>query len=162
MTQLSQTDLQNMERRYRKMERDAAVRNYRRTKVKSVRPMSPSQRNAEMVAAIKAGEALARAKTPPAPAADESQKEHVLMTLDLGEDVPFKTASVVMSLGATIGDRVVLNYLDPAMAAELPAVVIPTAKLGSAQFLVYPSLASANAAEAKANEALNAFRASKA
>ncbi|MGV1775380.1 hypothetical protein ACQZ6H_10650 [Agrobacterium fabrum] len=162
---LSALELTIMERRFRKSEQDSAIRNYRRKKGESA--VSQGSRWAQkMVSEVRAGEAAAAANRANA-VPDTRDKltnissNFVVMKLKLDDpDIPFKSASLVMSIGISIGDRVVLDHTDSEMA-KLPSVVVPTAKIGTAKFRVYPSLASAMAAAVEDNAAIDAYKQAK-
>lgn len=162
---LSALELTVMERGFRKSEQDSAIREYRRRKATSA--VSHGSRLAQkMVTEVRAGEAAAAASRANAGQdirgnLTNSSNNFVVMKLELNDpEVPFKSASLVMSIGAAIGDRVVLNYTESEMA-KLPSVVVPTAKIGTAEFRVYPSLASAMAAAAEDNAAIEAYKKAK-
>lgn len=162
---LSALELTLMERRFHKSEQESALRNYRRKKGASA--VSQGSRWAQkMVAEVRAGEAAAATNRANAGSdtrenLTNSSTNFVVMKLKLDDpDIPFKSASLVMSIGTAIGDRVVLDYTDSEMA-KLPSVVVPTAKIGSAEFRVYPSLASAMAAAAEANTDIEAYKKAK-
>ncbi len=162
---ISELELTMMERRFRKLERDSAIREYRRKKGTSA--VSHGSRLAQkMVAEVRAGEAAAAANLANAgqdirEKLKNSSNNFVVMKLKLDDpEIPFKSASLVMSIGPAIGDRVVLDYTDSEMA-KLPSVVVPTAKIGTAEFRVYPSLASAMAAAAEDNAAIEAYKQAK-
>ncbi len=162
---LSALELTVMERRFRKSEQDSAIREYRRKNGTSA--VSYGSRLAQkMVAEVRASEAAAAANRANA-GSDTREKltnsfnNFVVMKLKLDDpDIPFKSASLVMTIGTPIGDRVVLDYTDSEMA-KLPSVVVPTAKIGTAEFRVYPSLASAMAVAVEDNAAIEAYKQAK-
>lgn len=159
---ISALELTLMERRFKKSEQNSAIRNYRRKK--SASTVSQGSRFAQkMVAEVREGEAAAAANR--ANAGQDarenlanSSSNFVVMKVKLDDpEIPFKSASLVMSIGTTIGDRVILNHTE-SETAHLHSVVISTAKIGNAEFRVYPSLASAMAAAVEDNAAIEAYR----
>ncbi len=160
---LTTTELNAMENRFRKMERDSAVRTYRK---KAASTTSQGSRFAQrMVAQVKAGEAAAAASRASAAKAEASKPAattrtpHVVMKGPLDDSaIPFKSMSIVMEIGATIGEKVALNNTDEILAEEnMPSVLISISKLGTENFRVYPDYQSAKAAADKDNEALDNY-----
>lgn len=158
---LSELDLALMERRFRKSEQDSAIRDYRRKKGSSA--VSQGSRWAQKtVADVRAGEAAAsraHVKTEATKPATTTRTPHVVMKAPLDDSaIPFKSMSIVMEVGATIGNKVALDQRDEVLAGEnVPSLLISISRLGSEDFRVYPDFQSAKDAADKDNEAIDNY-----
>jgi hypothetical protein len=170
MTKISELELTIMERRFRKSERDAAVRNHRRTKAKTIGGAAKSVKIGPEPSSLAkklddASAALLAAGGPSGETADTPQARagFVLWRVDLKDSsLPFKTAALVMEIGATLGSKVMLHHLDPDMvAAGTPSVPVSIAKLGTESFTVYRDLASASLAAERENTAVEQYKRTK-
>lgn len=150
-----------IDQRFKKMQRNEALRSYRKARVGK---KSVDNRVAQVKASDAAARAAREAAAKPAPVADTANdgSMYVVMTLPLNDPaIVFKSVAVVMQIGASIADRVALNYVDAEMAAALSSVIVPVSKLGQPDFRVYPTLAAAQAAADLDNATLNEWKALK-